>query len=84
MANVVQDTLATPSWPNPCDPSLQVPPSVLHFEHTRPLIDWRHGASPSRTKIYDGPHAASILLTDPASPIPGPDFGGNCAVAGSN
>ncbi len=78
---IVQDTLATPSWPNSCNPSAQVPSSIPHFEHTRPLIDWRHGVTPSRTKVYAGQNAASIFLNDPASPIPGPDFGGNCAVA---
>jgi glucose/arabinose dehydrogenase len=78
---VVQDTLGTPSWPNPCNPSIQIPASIPRFEHTRPLIDWRHGTGPSRTKTYNGQSAASIHLNDPASPIPGPDFGGSCAVA---
>jgi glucose/arabinose dehydrogenase len=80
-ALIVQDTLATPSWPNPCDLSQQVPASVPHFEHTRPLIDWSHGGGGiSRTKIYNGTEAATIRLDDPNSPIPGPNFGGNCAV----
>jgi glucose/arabinose dehydrogenase len=79
---LVQDTLGVPSWPNPCDPSQQVPASVARFEHTRPLIDWGHGAGGiSRTKIYVGNDAAEIRLDDPASPLPGPKFGGNCAVA---
>jgi glucose/arabinose dehydrogenase len=78
---IVQDTLATPSWPNPCNASVQIPSSIPRFEHTRPLIDWRHASSPSRTKIYNGQNAASINLDAPGSPIPGPNFGGNCAVA---
>jgi glucose/arabinose dehydrogenase/PKD repeat protein len=78
---IVQDTLATPSWPNPCNPSVQVPASLPRFMHVRPLIDWRHESGPSRTRIYAGQAAASIQLDDPASPIPGPNFGGNCAVA---
>jgi glucose/arabinose dehydrogenase len=81
---IVQDTLAAPSWPNPCNTSVQIPSSIPRFEHVRPLIDWRHGSStggPSRTKTYSGQSATSINLNAPGSPIPGPNFGGNCAVA---
>jgi glucose/arabinose dehydrogenase len=78
---IVQDTLAALSWPNPCNAAVQIPSSLPRFEHVRPLIDWRHGTSPSRTRTYNGQLAASINLNAPGSPIPGPDFGGNCAVA---
>jgi glucose/arabinose dehydrogenase len=78
---IVQDTLATPSWPNPCNTGVQIPSSIPRFEHVRPLIDWFHGAGPARTRTYSGVNAVSIQLNDPASPIPGPNFGGNCAVA---
>lgn len=79
---LVQDTLAVPSWPNPCDASQQVPATLPRFEHTRPLIDWGHGGGGiSRTKTYVGNLAAVIRLDDPSSPLPGPNFGGNCAVA---
>ncbi|HVS17999.1 MAG TPA: PQQ-dependent sugar dehydrogenase, partial [Planctomycetota bacterium] len=78
---LVQDTLGTPSWPNPCSASQQVPDS-LRFEHTRPLIDWSHGGNGiSRTKTYAGNDAAVIALDAPGSPLPGPKFSGNCAVA---
>jgi len=78
---IVQDTLATPSWPNPCTTSVQIPSSIPRFEHVRPLVDWRHGTTPSRTKTYSGQNAVSVNLNDPSSPLPGPDFGGNAAVA---
>jgi glucose/arabinose dehydrogenase len=78
---IVQDTLATPSWPNPCNASVQIPSSIPRHEHVRPLIDWQHSSGPSRTKIYNGQNAATIDLNDPASPIPGPNFGGNCSVS---
>jgi glucose/arabinose dehydrogenase len=77
---LVQETLATPSWPNPCDPGQQIPASVHPFMHTRPLVDWYHGSGPSRTKTFDGVTAAHVRLDDPSSPISGPNFGGNCAV----
>lgn len=79
---LVQDTLGALSWPNPCDAAQQVPGSIATFEHTRPLIDWGHGAGgDSRTGTYVGNDAAEIRLDDPNSPLPGPNFGGNCAVA---
>ena len=33
---IIQETLATPSWPNPLDPTRQIPASVTRFMHTRP------------------------------------------------
>ena len=42
---LVQDTLATPSFPNPCNAAQQLPSSLNLFVHSRPLIDWRHGVS---------------------------------------
>lgn len=79
---LVQDTLAAPAWPNPCDPASQVPASVPHFEHTRPLIDWQHGNNGvSRTRTYNGNDAAVIALDAPHSPLPGPKFSGSCAVS---
>lgn len=79
---IVQETLNQPSWPNPCDPAQQVPGSIPIFEHARPLVDWSHGAGGiSRTRTWNGNDAAEIRLDDPASPLPGPNFGGNCAVA---
>ena len=80
---LVQATLATPSWPNPCDASQQVPAAIPHFVHTRPVIDWRHGTGPSRTGIFSGTSAAVVNIGAAGSPISGPQFGGNCAVGGS-
>lgn len=68
--------------PNPCDPSIQISNNVPKFFHVRPAIDWRHG-NQSRTGIYVGNAAATVNLNDPASPVPGPSFGGNAAVGGT-
>ncbi len=79
---LVQDTLATPSWPNPCNGALQIPSSIPRFEHVRPAMDWGHGSGPARTKIYNGNNAATINIGAPGSPIAGIQFGGNCAIGG--
>lgn len=79
---LVQDTLATPSWPNPCNGSQQIPASTPRFEHTRPSIDWGHASGPARTKTYRGNNAATINVGAPGSPVAGIQFGGNCAIGG--
>jgi hypothetical protein len=58
---LVQDTAGTPSWPNPCDGTQQVPASVPHFVHRRPFLDWFHaGLGPARTGTFQGTQAAVI------------------------
>ncbi len=78
-------TLGTPSWPNPCNTALQVPNSIPHFVHTRPIIDWYHGSSggPSRTGIFIGTNAAVINIGASGSPVSGPQFDGNCSIGGT-
>jgi glucose/arabinose dehydrogenase len=79
---LVQDTLATPSWPNPCNPSQQVPPSIPRFEHVRPLVDWRI-AGPARARIWSGNSAAIVDVGAPGSPVQGPQWVGKSAIAGA-
>ena len=76
-------TLGTPSWPNPCNPLQQVPVSIPHFVHTRPAMDWQHGTGPSRVGIFTGNTPTVINIGAPGSPVPGPQFGGNCSVGGT-
>ncbi|HTF17513.1 MAG TPA: putative Ig domain-containing protein, partial [Chryseolinea sp.] len=81
-----QDLLkqATPSgtaaFNNPCNGSQGIPSSIPTFVHTRPLIDWRHGAGPSRTGTFSGQTATEANLG--AGPVAGPQFGGSAAVGG--
>src|SRR3954469_623790 len=79
---IKQATLGTPSWPNPCNSAQQVPASIPHFIHSRPVIDWKHSTGPSRTAIYNGTDAASINVGAAGSPVSGPQFPGNCSIGG--
>ncbi len=79
---LVQDTLATPSWPNPCQPAQQIPASIPRFEHTRPIADWGHGTS-ARARAYNGNNASIALVGAVGSPIQGPQFTGNCTAGGA-
>ncbi len=79
---LVQETLATPSWPNPCNASQQVPASLPRFMHRRPWLDYGHGNS-ARTGIFVGNDAAVIDISNPSSPLPGAQFGGSCAIGGA-
>jgi len=79
---IIQDTLdPSPSFPNPCDPSQQIPATVDRFVHTRPAVDWGHGG-PARTGIYVGDDAAEIDVGTPGSPVEGPQFAGNSSTGG--
>ncbi len=80
---IVQATLATPSWPNPCNAGVQIPAATPRFMHTRPLMDWMHGSGPSRTGKFSGTTATVINIGAAGSPLMGPQFGGNCSIGGS-
>lgn len=79
---LVQETLAVPTWPNPCNAGQQVPASVPHFMHTRPWIEYGHGGS-ANTGTFSGTTATVTSLSSPSSPITGFQFGGNCAIGGA-
>ncbi|MBS0191035.1 MAG: PQQ-dependent sugar dehydrogenase [Phycisphaerales bacterium] len=78
---LVQETLATPVWPNPCQPLVQIPASIRHFEHTRPAIEWGHGYT-TRLPVFAGQEAAAIDITNPDSPVVGVPISGNCSLGG--
>ena len=80
-------TLApSPSFPNPCDPTAQIPASVHKWVHQRPKIDWRHAATGARWSSWQGTDPVSTLIgpdTDPnGKSVPGPQFGGNTSTGG--
>ena len=80
---LIQDTQVHPKpFPNPCDPNIQIPQWTPRFMHTRPPIDVRHG-NQARCAAWNGTTAVSFNLNDPASPVPGPSFGGWASVAGT-
>ncbi|MDX2148567.1 MAG: PQQ-dependent sugar dehydrogenase [Planctomycetota bacterium] len=79
---IVQDTLNTPSWPNPCNASVQVPPTIARFEHTRPAIEWGHGGA-VRVGIYNAQgQAVSVAHDAPNSPVRAFQFDGSSSTGG--
>lgn len=79
---IKQATLApVDSFVNPCNAASYIPTSIPQFYHARPSIDWLHGNS-SRTGVFNGVDAAEVELDNPASPVPGPRFGGNASCGG--
>lgn len=79
---IIQATLNTYSWPNPCSTAVQIPSGIPRFVHSRPEIDWNHVNNIARTGIFNGNNAATINLNDPNSPVPGPVFKGGASVGG--
>ncbi|MDQ3289939.1 MAG: PKD domain-containing protein, partial [Bacteroidota bacterium] len=78
-----ETSTGTASFSNPCNTSQGIPNSVTTFVHSRPVIDWQHGTvGPSRTGTFNGQTASVINIGASGSPVSGPQFGGNAAIAG--
>jgi PKD repeat protein/regulation of enolase protein 1 (concanavalin A-like superfamily) len=77
-----EDTQAPDPWfPNPCDPSQAIPASIPHFILSRAAIEWRDSA---RTGTYDtNGNLVIVPMGALDSPVPGPQFSGECSVGGT-
>jgi fibronectin type 3 domain-containing protein/glucose/arabinose dehydrogenase len=81
-----QETTGTLSFPNPCNTGQQIPPTVDVFEHTRPVLEWQHGANTTRWGSFDGSgNAVTVNLgsTYNGQTITGTPFAGNAAIGGA-
>ena len=78
------------SWPNPCDPTQQIPDAwtdpagktwrYSKFMHTRPPVDWRGSA---RAAAFDANgNATTAQIGAVGSPVQGPQFSGNASTGG--
>ncbi len=73
---IVMPTLGAPSWPNPCDPSMQIPSSLHRFVFKRPVLEWGHG-HPVRVPISRGGVLSAVNIDSVGSPVQGIQFGGS-------
>lgn len=79
---LIQDTLAAPSWPNPANAAQQVPTNIPKWLHTRPILDYKHGADIARTGTFSGNNATTSTLGTAGCPVAGASFRGNAATGG--
>ncbi|HXK23392.1 MAG TPA: LamG-like jellyroll fold domain-containing protein [Myxococcota bacterium] len=79
-----------PAWPNPCNPSVQIPDTWTDpsdgkvyrynkFVHSRPPISWRGDAW---VATFDGSGNPTFATMGTGTPVPGPDFSGNTSTGG--
>lgn len=83
---LAEDSLAPPSWPNPCNPAVQIGPPNEVFVHTRPAVAWPHfsNSEHAQVKTYDASGvAATAALGSPGCPVTGESFQGNCSIGGA-
>lgn len=80
---LIQETLNTPFWPNPCDSLQSIPNTAPRFMHTRPVLDIKHSNLQTRTGIFINGIAAEIKINDPLSPVTGPLFNSSASIAGA-
>lgn len=82
---LVQETLGSPSWPNPREPSQQVPATIARFMHKRPVIDVGRDVAlvgPARTGTFSGDTATETKIGAPGSPVAGPQYLANTSTGG--
>lgn len=72
------------TFTNPCNNTQTIPNTIKTFLHTRPVIDFKHYGTtgPSRTGTFDGETATVVNIGADGSPVSGPQFSGNAAIAG--
>ncbi|MFI4865958.1 MAG: PQQ-dependent sugar dehydrogenase, partial [Steroidobacterales bacterium] len=75
-----------PAWPNPCQPSVQVPAGNDVFVRDRPAIDWLHGGADARWAAFDNSGEPLALTIGTRAPngalVSGPLFGGTVSIGG--
>src|SRR5207248_4412679 len=78
------DPAGQPPFANPCDSSQKIPSSIPQFLHTRPVLDWNHTSTITRTPTYGGSgQAQTANVGANGSPVSGTQFKGNCAIGGT-
>jgi regulation of enolase protein 1 (concanavalin A-like superfamily) len=74
------------SWPNPCQPSVEIPADDDVFVRDRPTIDWLHRGAEARWAAFDNAGAPLAVPLGTRAPngalVPGPLFGGTASVGG--
>jgi glucose/arabinose dehydrogenase/PKD repeat protein len=81
---IVQATAGTPRWLNPLNRAQQIPASIPHWMHARPIIDYHHANNGSaRTGVFNGSAAAVSILGTIGCPIAASSFNGRAATAGA-
>ncbi|MGC1728223.1 MAG: PQQ-dependent sugar dehydrogenase, partial [Steroidobacteraceae bacterium] len=74
------------SWPNPCQPSIEVPAAADVFIRDRPAIDWLHSGTDARWAAFDDsgePLAVTLGTRAPNGElVSGPLFGGTASIGG--
>ena len=78
---IKQETLAVPSFPNPCNAAEQIPGTVPKFMHRRPDIAYGHSHS-AFARAFTGNNPVSSLIADGASPVSGEQFDGFTSTGG--
>ena len=75
-----------PSWPNPCDTSIEIPAVDDVFVRDRPAIDWLHGGVNTRWAAFGDSGEPLALTLGTRAPngtsVSGPLFGGTVSIGG--
>lgn len=75
-------SIHTASFPNPCDPNVQVPASIPTFSHTLPVLDWSHSVDEARVPKFVNGVLVPTMIGTPASGVSGQPFRGGASIGG--
>lgn len=73
----------SPAFPNPCNPTVQIAATTPRFEHTPPVLDWKHGFDEARVPVFVGGVLVAEMIGSAASGVTGTPFNGNAAIGGT-
>src|SRR5258706_4526265 len=77
---LVQETLGTPSFPNPCDATKQIPAGIPRFMHRRPGLAYgRDAAGQMVTPTFSNGAPTFAEVGAPGSPVAGTQISGSTA-----
>jgi glucose/arabinose dehydrogenase len=81
---VRQETLGAPSFPNPCNPSVQIPANVPKFQHRRPDVTYPHPVQSALARKWCGINPVSAPIGPSTVPVSGPSpFQGYSSTGGT-
>ncbi len=82
---IAQEVAGVPSFPNPCNSGVQLPPAVTVFEHARPELEWRHTTAATNWAAFTAAGLADtwpVGTTNAGRTVTGTQFAGNAAIGG--
>ena len=74
--------LASPSFPNPCDNTVQIPATTTTYKWFPPVINYRHAISQTQVPLLISDSIRPVDISDTLANVIGSQFSGKTSMAG--